>query len=529
MANILLTISLLASNRKETIERCIESLCPIREAVSTELIIVDTGCAEELHEELCKTADQVVMFTWCNDFSAARNAGLKKANGQWFLYLDDDEWFTDSQPIIDFFQNGEYLHYGAADYIQRNYLDTAGSQYSDSWVARMIRLDVDTHFESKIHEHLAPIKGEEKALHAIVDHYGYVYPDQEAKQKHFERNKTLLEEMIAEEPEQIRWKLQLLLEYRTMEAYEELELLGKQLLESCGVSLEYELAYDMQVYLGSFYAAVIISELGKENYEEVRKWCQKALEDKRNVEWSQAFLCFSLARSSFFLGKYIESEKYANEYLNWKRILQEDLGTDENQKQYFFEQEKAPFINETFDEVKQKEIYSILICAGLKQKDTTNLQKYLTKLGWEKHHLYVFEKMAESLIEAMCKDPLNPVNEKIYAEVLQLMYKNQALWQYIVQEICAYEETGHETGQIVQLIRVYVPEAIEQEQVESVSDEAIDTSKVELQQLAEQVKEQVRMLIANGMKEQAKEVIMQLQKLLPDDQELQEIRQKMES
>lgn len=514
----------MASNRKETIGKCIESLRPIRDRIFSELIIVDTRCDEELHNELCKVSDKVVKFQWCNDFSAARNAGLAKATGQWFLYLDDDEWFTDCQEIIEFFQSGDYQHYGAATYIQRNYLDMEGTQYTDSWVGRMIRLEEDTKFTSKIHEQIGPVHGAEKALHAVVDHYGYVYSDQETKQKHFERNKTLLEEMIEEEPKEIRWKLQLLLEYRTMDDFANLKKLGIQLLELYEASTEggtghsirssKNMAYNKRIYLGSFYAAIIMAELGEENYGEAREWGLRALNDMRNVEWTKELLYFSLARSCFFLAEYAESENYANEYLKQKEILRDES---------FIEQQKAPFISEALDKIKQKEIYSILICAGLKRKDTTNLRNHLPELHWEEDNVYVFEKIVETLIEIMCEGTNEQKVELVYAETLQLMYRNQALWQYYVQEICTYEEAGNNTNKLIQLIQKYVPEALERREQQSENATKETTDDREMRQLAEQVKEQIRLLIANGMTDQAKEVIRQLQKIIPNDVELEEI------
>ena len=81
-----LTISLLCSGRKNTTKKCLDSLKPIMEQVSSELIIVDTGCDEKTRELLSEYTDQVIPFTWCNDFAKARNVGLKAAKGEWFLY-----------------------------------------------------------------------------------------------------------------------------------------------------------------------------------------------------------------------------------------------------------------------------------------------------------------------------------------------------------------------------------------------------------------------------------------------------------
>ena len=88
---VVLSISLLASNRKDSIRKCLDSLNPLLKEVSSELIIVDTGCDEEQHNLLLEYADKVICFEWCNDFSKARNVGLKQAKGEWFLYIDDDE------------------------------------------------------------------------------------------------------------------------------------------------------------------------------------------------------------------------------------------------------------------------------------------------------------------------------------------------------------------------------------------------------------------------------------------------------
>ena len=208
MAQTLLTISILVSGRAETTERCLESLRPIMDSISTELILVDTGCGDILKHKLEKYATKIIPFTWCNDFSKARNVGLKEATGQWFLYLDDDEWFVDSEDLIAFFKNGGY------------------QKYTDTRVGRMVRITPELHFQSKIHEYLIPTGGRHKNLASVVEHYGYVYATEEDKLAHFKRNQTLLDEMIKEEPDCLRWRLQLLQEYRSIDDYDKMEELG---------------------------------------------------------------------------------------------------------------------------------------------------------------------------------------------------------------------------------------------------------------------------------------------------------------
>ena len=65
----ILTISLLSSNRRDTIRKCLDSLKTLRERVPSELIIVDTSQNEEMKRILEEYTDKIIPFTWCNDFS----------------------------------------------------------------------------------------------------------------------------------------------------------------------------------------------------------------------------------------------------------------------------------------------------------------------------------------------------------------------------------------------------------------------------------------------------------------------------
>ena len=103
----LLTISLLSSGRSKTIERCLASLAPFREQLGAEVLVVDTDQENrsDVRQIIERYADKIVRFEWINDFAAARNFALDESSGQWHLYIDDDEWFVDAQPIIDFLQS----------------------------------------------------------------------------------------------------------------------------------------------------------------------------------------------------------------------------------------------------------------------------------------------------------------------------------------------------------------------------------------------------------------------------------------
>ena len=80
--NIQLTISLLASDRRETLGKCLASLKPLLKELDSELIVVFTGKDEETLELVRQYTSCIIPFVWCDDFSKARNAGLKEAMGE---------------------------------------------------------------------------------------------------------------------------------------------------------------------------------------------------------------------------------------------------------------------------------------------------------------------------------------------------------------------------------------------------------------------------------------------------------------
>ncbi len=208
---IALTISLLASNRTASLERCLDSIKPLLVKIPCELIIVLTNTDADVKKIAENYTPQLIPFKWCNDFSAARNIGLKSAQGEWFLYIDDDEWFDDVDEICQFFLSGEYRHYNSAHYIQRNYQNWEGTKYSDFSAFRMIKRISASHFQGEIHEELTPRIAPCKYFQTFVHHYGYV-TDSANSPKAF-RNIPMLLQSIERHPKQIKNYLQIAKEF----------------------------------------------------------------------------------------------------------------------------------------------------------------------------------------------------------------------------------------------------------------------------------------------------------------------------
>lgn len=417
---VVLSIGLLVSNRKDTIKRCLDSLQSIREAIPCQLIITDTGCDADLRITLEQYADTINEFTWCTDFAKARNANLSQAVGEWYLYLDDDEWFVDTEELIDFFKSGAYKKFEGACYVQHNYQNMEGTLYSDDYVSRMIRLTEDTHFVGKIHEYLVPVPQKNCLLNSWVDHYGYAFKNEEETQKHYERNSKLLLEMIKEEPDNQRWWTHLAQEYISIRDGDKL----RQLAED-GLRLVDQLDdIESTINRGTFYMCAIVAYECEHDDEKECEACDRTLADLRNTRLCMAFAKWWKAHCYMRMGKYKEAEKYLKDYFKEYQYF------IKNENEHII-QKQGLIVGQCYDDIKVTEAYEMLIMAGLKQKNTSYLNQYLNKLPWKKGNGYLYEGFMEATVEAM----INMNEKKNFVQMIRMIHSNVEVWEAFCNEI----------------------------------------------------------------------------------------------
>lgn len=80
---------MIAKNEEKNIERCINSY----KEIVDEIIVVDTGSADNTIAIAKKLGAKVFNYNWKDDFAAAKNYALSKAIGDWIIFLDADEYF----------------------------------------------------------------------------------------------------------------------------------------------------------------------------------------------------------------------------------------------------------------------------------------------------------------------------------------------------------------------------------------------------------------------------------------------------
>ena len=207
----LVTISMLVSNRIDTVEKCFESFRPLLEQIPSEFIAVDTVGDEKSDGSIDvarKYADKIVHFEWCDDFAAARNAGLKEARGKWLIYLDDDEWFDDVGPLIDFFSKPElYENYDRVSMMEHSYASVSQIEYATNEFSRISVILPEAEFVDPVHEHLEGInyRNEYTIKNTFIHHVGYIG---KVGDKKTDRNRKIMDKELKKHPENLHLWIQ---------------------------------------------------------------------------------------------------------------------------------------------------------------------------------------------------------------------------------------------------------------------------------------------------------------------------------
>lgn len=183
----------ITKNESANIAVSIESIA----ASVDEIIVYDTGS----EDDTCCIAEalpKVKLFrgAWCDDFAAARNAALSHATGDWVVFLDADEYFSEAtrgnlRAVLEKARGYDALAVKIVN------LDVDGAKekcLNHTYVVRAFRRSSKIRYAGRIHEH---IEREDGALHLgfipeeslVLLHTGYTASRAKGKA---ERNLRLL-------------------------------------------------------------------------------------------------------------------------------------------------------------------------------------------------------------------------------------------------------------------------------------------------------------------------------------------------
>ena len=193
-----ISICMIVKNEEENLPRLLQSV----EGLADEVIVVDTGSKDNTVSIAREFGARVSHFPWCDDFSAARNESLKHATKDFILWLDgDDELKKEEHHKIRVHLR---KHPGAGVYL-RTFVEGEGQALQ----LRIFPNHRGIKFEGRIHEqaiHSLEAKGIPTLLcNASIIHHGYEVPG--ALLEKLKRNRKILEEDLAEQPERLNPRL----------------------------------------------------------------------------------------------------------------------------------------------------------------------------------------------------------------------------------------------------------------------------------------------------------------------------------
>jgi glycosyltransferase involved in cell wall biosynthesis len=180
---------------------------PLVVAAVDEVIVIDTGSQDATAQVARDLGARVFEFAWCDDFATARNESLRHATGQWIMWIDADDELVEQTP-------------GALRRLCRalpakvqgcwvNVDSKVAGEGQPSTILRQWRLfrnHLGLRFRGRVHEQLSAPEGSAE-LHIVdqadvqVRHWGYA-TDPEAMARKLQRNRSLLERSISDEPDE---------------------------------------------------------------------------------------------------------------------------------------------------------------------------------------------------------------------------------------------------------------------------------------------------------------------------------------
>lgn len=168
-----------------------------------EMIVVDTGSVDATVEIAESLGAKVFHFPWQDDFSLAKNVAIEQATGDWLLLMDaDDELHPEDRQLVRELLLEESIDCFFFDTL--SFFGEGGGLYVRMLQPRLVKNEPRFRFIGKIHETLNLNGVRIDYCDIRMQHYGYLNTEVEVKKK-IVRNRTLLEEELAQNPTAIHY------------------------------------------------------------------------------------------------------------------------------------------------------------------------------------------------------------------------------------------------------------------------------------------------------------------------------------
>lgn len=195
----MISVCIITKNEAKYLSHCLEHLLP----TGFEIVVVDTGSDDDSVEIARKYTSSVYNFKWCDDFSAARNYAINKAQNDIILMIDTDEYLEecDCERIIQL--AGKNPDKIGRIRILNEYLSDGNVMINNDMVSRLFNR-LYFRYKGRIHEQLVRITDDNMPYKTYnvplkVRHYGYA-GNEEARKKKADRNISLLKDELEKKP-----------------------------------------------------------------------------------------------------------------------------------------------------------------------------------------------------------------------------------------------------------------------------------------------------------------------------------------
>jgi hypothetical protein len=194
-----LTVCLITKNEQRFLGQCLESVRDL----ARQIVVVDTGSTDGTCDIAVRYGAELHLFDWCDDFSAARNAALERAVGDWVLFLDADEELLPGQrdALLQAIQDRGAIAY------RLPMIDEGREDEGVSYVPRLFRNAPGLFHVGRVHEQVfssvevrrAEWGLENKLSTVQLLHHGYTKDMVKSRDKNA-RNLRLLQKALEEMP-----------------------------------------------------------------------------------------------------------------------------------------------------------------------------------------------------------------------------------------------------------------------------------------------------------------------------------------
>lgn len=208
-----LSICMMIKNESRWLEQCLKSLQPLRDAVESELIIVDTGSTDGSIEIAEKFTEKLYFHEWNENFAEMRNITINYAKGEWLFIIDGDEVVEDATDLIDFLKSKRSEEYAGVIVDIKNYTrEEDWSKFTIAKIARVFKRTPEFHYKGAVHN-IPVSEGNAYTSNTVLKHYGYLASNKELMDRKFFRTAGILKRELDKDPENIYYWYQLSVSY----------------------------------------------------------------------------------------------------------------------------------------------------------------------------------------------------------------------------------------------------------------------------------------------------------------------------